>query len=360
MSSTIIDLRSDTVTKPTAEMRQAMFDAEVGDDVYGSDPTVLKLQDLAAKLLGKEAALFVPSGTMGNLICILNHCSEFGSEMILGDESHIHFYEQGGCATVARIHSRVVPTQADGTLLLKDIEDRIRLDKNNDHWPLTKLVCLENTHNRKGGQVLSVEYIESVAELCRKYDLKLHMDGARLLNASAELDVDPATLVASCDSISLCLSKGLAAPVGSLVIGSQEFVRRAKRLRKVFGGGMRQVGVLAAAGLLALTDMPKRLKVDHEHAKLLAQGLAKIDGVLINPETDAPTNIVFFGLDSSKIKIDGFQLAEILKRDFALWISAFAKWRCRTVTHYMITRENIEYALEKIRLVLEDKENRVE
>jgi threonine aldolase len=353
MSSSFIDLRSDTVTKPTAEMRQAMFDAEVGDDVYSDDPTILKLQEMAAKLLGKEAALFVPSGTMGNLICVLNHCSEFGSEMILGDESHIHIYEQGGCATLGRIHSRTVPTQRDGTLLLKDIEQRIRTAKDNDHLPLTKVVCLENTHNRMGGKVLTVEYIQSVAQLCKQYGLKLHMDGARLMNAAVELNIDPAKLVESCDSVSFCLSKGLAAPVGSLVIGTHEFIRQAKRLRKVLGGGMRQAGVLAAAGIISLTEMPKLLKFDHQNAKLLAEGLSKIDGCEIDPEKDVQTNIVYFILNSDKIKIDGQTFCDILKREYGILVSAPGKWICRFVTHYMITRENIEYVIEQVKCVLE-------
>ena len=349
-----IDLRSDTVTKPTPEMLAAMINAEVGDDVYSSDPTVLKLQDMAAQLLGKEAALFVPSGTMGNLICVLNHCSQFGSEMILGDECHIHMYEQGGCATLGGIHPRTVPTQSDGTLLLKDIEERIRTNTDDDHFPMTKVVCLENTHNRMGGKVLTVEYIESVAELCQRYGLKLHMDGARLMNAAAELNVDPAKLVASCDSVSLCLSKGLAAPVGSLVLGSHEFIRQARRLRKVLGGGMRQVGVLAAAGIVALTEMPKRLKVDHENAKLLARGLAAIDGCEIDPEKDVETNIVYFVLNSAKISIDGQAFCDILKRDHRILVCAHGKWKCRFITHYMITKENVEYVVEKVKMVLDD------
>ena len=349
-----IDLRSDTVTKPTPAMLAAMINAEVGDDVYSSDPTVLKLQEMAAQLLGKEAALFVPSGTMGNLICVLNHCSQFGSEMILGDESHIHIYEQGGCATLARVHPRTVPTQSDGTLLLEDIEQRIRTNTDDAHFAITKLVCLENTHNRKGGKVLTVEYIQSVGQLCQRYGLKLHMDGARLMNAAVALNVDPAQLVASCDSVSFCLSKGLAAPVGSLILGSHEFIRQARRLRKVLGGGMRQVGVLAAAGIVALTDMPKRLNVDHENAKLLARGLAAIDGCEIDSEEDVQTNIVYFGVNTAKINIDGHGLSEILKRDHRILVSAVGKWKCRFVTHYMITRENVEYVLEKVNLVFEE------
>ena len=354
MPSSIIDLRSDTVTQPTAEMRQAIFDAEVGDDVYGDDPTVIKLQEMAASMLGKEAALLVSSGTMGNLICVLNHCSQFGSEMILGDECHLHIYEQGGCATLGGIHSRTVPTQPDGTLLLEDIENKIRAVKNDDHLPLTKLVCLENTHNRMGGKVLTVEYIQSVGRLCQHYGLKLHLDGARLMNAAVELNVDPKKLVEPCDSVSLCLSKSLAAPAGSLVLGTKEFIRQAKRLRKALGGGMRQAGILAAAGIISLTKMPKLLKLDHENAKLLAEGLSKIDGCEIDPAKDVQTNIIFFTLNCNKLKIDGQDLTDILKREYGILVSAHGKYLCRFVTHYMITRENIEYVIDKVRYILEN------
>ncbi|CAF1285907.1 unnamed protein product [Adineta ricciae] len=354
MSSTsFIDLRSDTVTKPTAEMRQAMFEAEVGDDVYGDDPTVLKLQDMAAKLLGKQAALFVPSGTMANLICVLNHCSQFGSEMILGDESHIHLFEQGGCSTLGRVHLRTVPTQQDGTLRIQDIEQRIRTVKDDAHFPRTKLVCLENTHNRMGGKVLTVEYIQSVGQLCQQYGIKLHMDGARLMNAAVELDVDPAVLVECCDSVSLCLSKGLAAPMGSLIAGTEEFIREARRLRKVLGGGLRQVGIVAAAGIVALTQMPKLLKLDHQHAKLLAQGLAKLPGCKIDPEKDVQTNIVFFEIDSQKIQIDASAVAQSLEVQHGILIGVSGKWKCRLLTHYMITKENVEYVLEQMKNVFE-------
>lgn len=353
MSSSVIDLRSDTVTKPTPEMRQAMFDAEVGDDVYGDDPTVIKLQEMTAKLLGKEAALLVPSGTMGNLISVINHCSQFGSEVILGDESHIYIAEQGGCATLGGVHPRAVPTQPNGTLLLKDIEQRIRAAKDDVHFPRTKLVCLENTHNRMGGKVLTVEYIESVAQICKQYELKLHMDGARLMNAAVELNINPAKFVQSCDSVSFCLSKGLASPVGSLIVGTQEFIQQAKRLRKVLGGGMRQAGILAAAGIISLTQMPKLLKLDHENAKLLAEGLSKIHGCEIDPEKDTQTNIVFFSLNSDKIKIDAPTLSDILKCEHGILVSPSGKWKCRFVTHYMITRENIQYVLEQVKIVFE-------
>ena len=349
----LIDLRSDTVTKPTAAMRQAMAEAEVGDDVYEDDPTVIKLQDMTAQFLGKEAALFVPSGTMGNLISVLVHCLEFGSEMILGDQCHIHLAEQGGCATVGRIHLRTVPTQRDGTLLLEDIEERIRTAMDDVHFPRTKLVCLENTHNRMGGKVLTVEYIENVAQLCRKYRLKLHMDGARLMNAAVYLNVNPAEFVRSCDSVSFCLSKGLAAPVGSLILGTKEFIREARRLRKVLGGGMRQAGILAAAGILSLTEMPALLKIDHDNARLLAEGLSQIHGCEINPSIDVQTNIVFFGLNSSIIQINAPTLAKTLKEDHGILISPQGPWKIRCLTHYMITRENIQHVVETVRTVLE-------
>ncbi|CAF1396786.1 unnamed protein product [Adineta steineri] len=352
MSTSFIDFRSDTVTKPTKEMRQAMFDAEVGDDVYGDDLTVIKLQDMAAQLFGKEAALFVPSGTMGNLICVMNHCGQFGSEMILGDLNHIHLFEQGGCATLGRVHSRVAPTQPDGTILLKDIEERIRM-MTDDHFPQTKLVCLENTHNRMGGKVLTLEYIQSVGQLCKQYGLKLHMDGARLMNAAVALDVDPAQLIECCDSASICLSKGLAAPVGSIILGTKEFILQAKRLRKVLGGGMRQAGILAAAGIISLTQMQKLLKLDHQNAKLLAEGLAKIPGCEINPENDVQTNIVYFDLNPNKVKIDLQTIAGIFKSEHGILMSASGKWKARLVIHYMITKENIEYFLEQFKNILE-------
>lgn len=353
MSSLVIDLRSDTVTKPTASMREAMLNAEVGDDVYGDDPTVIKLQEMAAKLLGKQSALFVPSGTMGNLISVLIHCSSFGSEMILGDECHIHMAEQGGCSTIGRIHCRTVPTQSDGTLRLEDIEERIRISNDDVHYPRTKLVCLENTHNRMGGKVLSIEYIESVAQLCRKYGLKLHMDGARLMNAAVEFNVNPEDLVKSCDSISFCLSKGLAAPVGSLIIGNEEFIHEARRMRKVLGGGMRQAGILAAAGIISLTEMPKLLKFDHENAKRLALGLSEIFGCEINPSTDVQTNIVFFRLNPSQLSINAPTLVQLLKDQHGILISNQGSQKIRCLTHYMITKENIDHVIEIMKNILE-------
>jgi threonine aldolase len=261
-------------------MRAAMASAEVGDDVFGDDPTVVELQRTVATLLGKESGLFVPSGTMGNLLCLLVHVDARGGEMIVGDQSHIHFYEQGNSAQFGGIHSRVLANQPDGTLRLEDVARAIRpTDCSDDHQPLTQLICVENTHNRMGGRAIGVDYMDALGKLAHANGVKLHVDGARLLNAAVALGVEPRALVASADSVSLCLSKGLAAPVGSVIVGSADFIRRARRLRKAIGGGMRQVGILAAAALLAVNEMSLGLAADHVHAQQLAQACADIDGL---------------------------------------------------------------------------------
>ena len=264
MANRIVDLRSDTITLPTPSMRKAMATADVGDDVFGEDPTVNHLEEMAAERLGKEAGLYVTSGTMANLVCQLTHCGR-GEEMILGDQAHIFFYEQGGSSAVGSIHPRTVPNQPDGKLLLEDIEAAVRPD--NVHFPVTRLVVLENTHNRCNGAPLDSDYLQSVRRLADTYGLKIHMDGARLFNAAVALDVAAAELAAAADSVSVCLSKGLAAPVGSVVCGTRSFIDRARRARKVLGGGMRQAGILAAAGIVALTEMTDRLAEDHANAQ---------------------------------------------------------------------------------------------
>jgi threonine aldolase len=245
----IVDLRSDTLTKPTPAMRQAMAEAEVGDDVFGEDPTVNRLEEMAAERLGKEGGLFVASGTMGGMVCHMAHCQR-GDEIIIGDKSHTFLFEQGGSATVAGIHPRTVPNQPDGKLALDEIEAAIRPD--NDHFPRTRAILLENTHNLCNGYPLDFDYMQKVGELARRYGLKVHVDGARLFNAATALDVNANELVAEADSVSFCLSKGLAAPVGSVVCGTKDFIARARRARKVLGGGMRQAGVLAAAGIVRI------------------------------------------------------------------------------------------------------------
>uniref|UniRef100_A0A803PZD1 Aromatic amino acid beta-eliminating lyase/threonine aldolase domain-containing protein n=1 Tax=Cannabis sativa TaxID=3483 RepID=A0A803PZD1_CANSA len=267
-----VDLRSDTVTKPTETMRAAMAAAEVDDDVLGNDPTAFRLESEMAKIMEKEAALFVPSGTMGNLISVLVHCDIRGSEVILGHNSHIHIYENGGISTIGGVHPRTVKNNADGTMDIDSIEASIRDPKGELVYPTTRLICLENTHGNTGGRVLSVEYTDRVGEVAKKYGLKLHIDGARIFNAAVALGVPVSRLVQAADSVSVCLSKGLGAPVGTIIVGSQSFINKARRLRKTLGGGMRQVGVLCAAALVAIQENVAKLESDHKKTKFLAGG----------------------------------------------------------------------------------------
>ena len=326
-------------------MRAAMASAEVGDDVFGDDPTVVELQRTVATLLGKEAGLFVPSGTMGNLLCLLVHVSARGGEMIVGDQSHIHFYEQGNSAQFGGIHSRVLTNQPDGTLLLSDVARAIRpANGADDHQPLTQLICIENTHNRMGGRVLSAEYMDALGQLAHDNGIQLHVDGARLLNAAVALGVEPRTLVAQADSV-LCLSKGLAAPVGSVIVGTADFIRRARRLRKALGGGMRQVGILAAAGLLAVNEMALGLGADHAHAQQLAKACAAIDGLRVPPLADIHTNLLFVEIDPARLTCTGAQLADALRQE-GLLLCATDKFKIRFVTHYMITDEAVQRAID--------------
>ena len=345
-SQGIIDLRSDTVTKPTPAMRRAMAEAEVGDDVLGDDPTVKRLEALAAEMLGKEAALFVPSGTMGNLVSVLTHCGR-GHEMILGADAHIFIYEQGGSAALGGVHPRPVPNQPDGSLDLAQVEAAIRPD--NEHFPITRLVALENTHNRCGGRVQSVAYMDAAGELARRHGLRLHVDGARIWNAAVALGVSPARLLQAADSVSACLSKGLAAPVGSVVAGSAAFIRQARRNRKVVGGGMRQAGVIAAAGIMALTEMVERLAEDHANAQRLAQGLAELPGIAIDPAT-VETNLVIFSLEREDMTPQ--ELADGLA-ERGVWLFPIGGKRLRAVTHYHITPEDIDRALLAFQEVLQ-------
>jgi threonine aldolase len=335
----IVDMRSDTITQPTPAMRRAMSEAKVGDDVFGEDPTVNRLEEMVAQRLGKEAALFVPSGTMANLVSQLTHCHR-GDEMILGDQSHMFFYEQGGSAAVGGIHPRILRNKPDGTMALADIEAAIRPD--DVHFPRTRLIVLENTHNRCNGSPLEVGYMNSVAELSRSYGLKFHVDGARLFNAAIALDVDVGNLAAQIDSVSVCLSKGLAAPVGSVVSGNEDFISEARRNRKVLGGGMRQAGILAAAGIVALTEMVDRLADDHENAKKLAEGLSNIKGLSIDPNL-VSTNIVY--IEVTKKGMTAAMLAESL-RSRGIRLLPTGPGRLRAVTNYHVTSSDIDYALD--------------
>ena len=334
----VVDLRSDTLTRPTAEMSRAMAEADVGDDVFGEDPTVNKLEELAADRMGKEAALFVASGTMGNLVSLLTHCGR-GEEIILGSFAHTFYFEQGGSAAVGGIHPRTLPNQPDGTLLLADIEGAIRTD--NVHFPRTRLIVLENTHNLCGGYPLDIAYMQAVGDIARRHSLKIHVDGARFFNAAAALDVTVAELAADADSLSFCLSKGLGAPVGSVVCGSREFISEARRARKILGGGMRQAGVLAAAGIVALNEMVDRLADDHANARKLAEGLAQMPGVLVDPEQIC-TNIVYFEVDRQDMTVE-----EVVKRldESGARMLPVGPGRIRAVTHYHISSEDIDYVL---------------
>ncbi len=333
----MIDLRSDTLTHPTAAMRNAMAAAEVGDDVFNEDPTVRRLEELAAERLHTAAALFVASGTMANLICQMVHCRR-GDEMLVGDQAHIFFYEQGGSAAIGGIHPRAVPNQPDGTLLLSDLEAALRPD--DVHFPRSRLIALENTHNRCSGSPLAPEYVRSVVQLAARRRLKVHVDGARIFNSAVAQGVPVHALTEGVDSVSFCLSKGLAAPVGSLVCGSADFIAQARRVRKVLGGGMRQAGVLAAAGIVALTEMVDRLAEDHRHARDLALRLAELPGLAVLPE-QVRTNIVFV-----QVTQPGLDAAELANRLQALGVRvlASAKDRIRAVTHYQVGGRDIEAA----------------
>jgi threonine aldolase len=334
----IIDLRSDTITRPTDAMRQAMANAQVGDDVLGDDPTVRKLEALAAEKMNKEAALFVASGTMGNLVCQMVHCRR-GDEMILGSESHVFYYEQGGSAAIGSIHPRTVPNRPDGTMALEDIQAAIRPD--NIHFPVSRLIVIENTHNRCKGTPIGLDYMDTVKDLADCHGMKIHVDGARIFNAAQALNCPAADLVRHADSVTFCLSKGLAAPVGSVVCGDREFIRQARRVRKVLGGGMRQVGVIAAAGIVALTDMVARLADDHANAARLAQGLAHIPGIAIDPVL-VKTNIVHFDIDHP-----GLMAADLVDRLTTAGVRVLPSGprQIRAVTQYHITSNDIEVAL---------------
>ena len=345
MSQRVFDLRSDTITQPTEAMRQAIFEAEVGDDVYGEDPTVNKLEEIVAEMTGKEAALYVSSGTQGNFTSVLAHCGR-GDEMILGDRAHIFTAEQGGAAAFGGVHPRPIHTNEDGTLDLDEIEASIRAD--NEHYPVTKLVCIENTHGYSGGRVLPVDYMDAIGELAHSHGLKLHVDGARLWNAAVVLGESPARLLKHADTASLCLSKGLSAPVGSVVVGSKEFIHKARRNRKAAGSGMRQAGMIAAAGIVAVTEMVERLADDHDNAKALAIGLSQLDGIQVDP-ADVETNIVYY--DVIHDEITPAQLSAALKEQGVLSNPSGGK-RMRAVANRHIATEDIDPILGIFREIL--------
>jgi threonine aldolase len=339
----VIDLRSDTVTHPTPEMRQAMFEAEVGDDVYREDPTVNRLEAMAARMMGKEAALFTTSGTQSNLIAVLTHTNH-GDEIIVGDEAHILWYEVGGASALGGVIMRTLPNDSCGRLDLDDIDEAIR--GKDIHYPQTTLLCLENTHNRCGGAVLTTDYTDEVCNLAHGRGLTVHLDGARIFNVAIALGVPACALTQNSDSVSLCLSKGLSAPVGSLLCGNKDFIERARKFRKMLGGGMRQAGIIAAAGIVALETMVDRLAKDHANARRLAQGLAGIKGIRL-AQDDIPTNIVMFYL-SPELSVAKF-LEGLEKAGVKVGLRDGHPFRA--VTHRMVSSADINKALTRIEAV---------
>ena len=333
-----IDLRSDTVTQPTQAMRQAMLEAELGDDVYGEDPTVNRLQQMAADLMGKEAGLLVVSGSMGNLVCGLAHCQR-GDEMLIGATAHILLNETGSIAGLGGIQVRALPTDRRGMLDPNQVEAAIR--RPGLSFPKTAVVCLENTHNRGNGAAFSADEMATVTDVAHAHDVPVHLDGARIFNAAVALGIPAADIAAQADSVTFCLSKGLSAPVGSVVCGSREFIDKARRMRKMVGGGMRQAGIIAAAGIVALETMVDRLAEDHANAGKLAHGLARITGVSVDP-AHIETNIVYVDLVgiSSAESVSGLRQRGVLVNGMDGWV--------RFVTHYGITAEDIELALDTV------------
>lgn len=342
----IVDLRSDTVTQPTPAMREAMAAAEVGDDVMGEDPTVNRLQQMAAERMGKEAGLFVASGTMGNLIAVLTHCGR-GDEAIMGTLAHTFLFEAGGISALGGVFPHTVPNQADGTLALEDIQNAFRA--NDVHQPVSRLLVLENTQNRCGGAPLSAEYTRQAADLIHGRGLKLHIDGARIFNAAAASGTPASVLAGPADSITFCLSKGLCAPVGSVLCGSQDFIAAARRIRKQLGGGMRQAGILAAAGIVALEQMTERLSEDHRRAKQLAEGLSGLSGLSLDQRLP-PSNMVFATL-VPEVPFSAAEVATRLRAD-GIKVGVVGDRRFRMVTHYWIDDDGVTRTVEAFRKML--------
>lgn len=341
-----IDLRSDTVTHPTPKMREAMANAPVGDDVYGEDPTINHLERLSAEILGKEAGLFVSSGTQGNLVSIFAQTAR-GDEIITADKCHIFLSEGGGPAALGGVSVYPLPVQDNGVIPVKAIENAIRGD--DPHYPRTSLVSLENTQAGVGGQPLSAAYTDEVGEVCKRHGLKLHIDGARIFNAAAALNEDAARLVQAADSVSFCLSKGLCAPVGSVIVGSEEFIYECRRIRKTMGGGMRQAGILAAAGIIALEEMTTRLVEDHATACQLAEGLATIPYIDVDPSRTT-TNFVIGELTADAPVSSQTLIDKLAEDNIIVRLPRKGKWRF--VTHYWITPERVDFVIERMRSIL--------
>lgn len=343
----MIDLRSDTVTLPTSAMRSAMAAAEVGDDVYREDPTINRLEELSAEKMGMESGLFIPSGTMGNLVAFLTHCQR-GDEAIMGDQAHTFYYEVGGVSALGGIMVHTVPNQSDGTINISDIQNAIRVE--DVHFPTTKLIALENTHNRCGGVVLKPDYIKQVVKIAHENNLLVHMDGARIFNAAIKLGLPAKKLLEGVDSVTFCLSKGLGAPVGSVLCGSRDFIDKARRIRKQLGGGMRQAGILAAAGIVALESMIDRLAEDHQRAIYLAEKLKSVPNIAIR-ENSPQTNMVFVDLIETYPK-SNLHVIEALKQQNVL-VGTSKNRGFRLVTHFGISDKDIDSVVDRFKLVMQ-------
>lgn len=336
----MIDLRSDTVTKPTEEMRKAAYEAEVGDDVYGEDPTINKLEETAAEILGKEAALFVTSGTQGNQIAVLTHCRP-SNEILLEAESHIFYYESGAVSALAGVQTRTIKGNR-GAMSPQDVENAIR--RGDDlHYPETGLICLENTHNRAGGAILPIDNMKEIYAVAKSNNIPVHLDGARLFNAVAGSQRPVKEFTVNCDTVQICLSKGLGAPVGSIIAGDKEFIGKARRWRKRLGGGLRQAGIIAAPGLVALTKMRDRLLEDHDNALILAEGLGNISGLSVVNKVE--TNIVV--IDVSGLQMNSTEFVEKMK-GMGIKVGAFGPNLVRFVTHFNVSSEDINKTLQVV------------
>lgn len=344
-----VDLRSDTVTLPTEKMRIAMANARLGDDVYGEDPTVNRLQQIAAERLGKEDALFVPSGTMGNLAAVLAHCGR-GDEVIMGNSAHTYLYEAGGISALGGVHPFTIPNQPDGTLLISDIQRAVRAD--DVHYPRSKLLILENTHNWCGGVSLSRAYMLEAAKAARLAGLSIHLDGARIFNAAVEQGTAVRDLVEMVDTVTFCLSKGLCAPVGSVLCGSGEFIKKAHRVRKQLGGGMRQAGILAAAGIVALEEMVNRLAEDHQHAAELAELLSAVPGIWLD-KGSPNSNMVYIEIDPA-LNLSAPECAELLRNEGVL-VKITGPRHFRLVCHYWIKHEHLADVTAAFKQVLKSR-----
>lgn len=335
----MIDLRSDTVTKPNDEMRNCMKNAIVGDDVFGEDPTILLLENRVAEMFHKECALFFPSGTMSNLTALLTWCDSRGSEVIVGDKSHIFLFEQSGASQFGGISYRTLENNDDGTMDVETIKQSIR--ENDIHEPITRLICIENTHNVCGGKILPLEFISKIRKIANQHHIPIHMDGARIWNAISASGIEPSEMVKNVDSISVCLSKGLGAPVGSLLVGTNEFIKKAKRIRKALGGGMRQSGVLAAAGLVALDDFTSGILIkDHEKTRKIVDGLKRMKNMVVH--SNIQTNIIFIDV----LQGDASEISFHLKHE-NIFVSAWSSNLLRIVIHRDISDENVDVIISK-------------